>query len=158
MALKLIIHTVLSYKACRVDLHPNDPEYIARGRRLKAFLNCTGLVEELHRPSYKHSEILKKLPSEFDDHTTYWFYGNTALVLVEPYRKTLADFKSNDLCAIQIPTSLAPYCGYSSETPGDLPHTNSFLIGLKINKRKLDKLDQLLKQEAPKHPNWHSQK
>jgi len=158
MALKSKTHTVQSYKACRVDLHPNDPEYIARGRRLKAFLNCTGLVEELQRPSYKHSEILKKLPSAFDDHISYWFYGNTALVLVEPYRKTLADFKSNDLCAIQIPTSLAPYCGYSSETPGDLPHTNSFLIGLKINKRKLDKLDQLLKQEAPNHPIWHSLK
>lgn len=158
MAITLKIITVISYKACRVDLHPNDPEYIARGRRLKAFLNCTGLVEELQRPSYKHSEILKKLPSAFDDHISYWFYGNTTLVLVEPYRKTLADFDSNDLYAIQIPTSLAPYCGFVGKIPGALPDTNSFLVGQKISKRKLDKLDQLLKQEAPKHPIWHSLK
>jgi len=149
---------VHSYKSYRVDLCPHHPDYIARGRRLNAFLNCTGLKEELKRPSHKHSKIRKLMPSGFGEHLSYWFHGDTALVLVEPYGKTLADFKSNDLCAIQIPTPLAPYCGYSSETPGDLPHTNSFLIGLKINKRKLDKLDQLLKQEAPNHPIWHSLK
>lgn len=147
---------VLSYKECRVDLNPDHPEYISRGRRLRAFLNCTKLKEELKRPSYKHSSIQKLLPSGFDDHTTYWFYGNTAIVLIEPYRKTLAEFISNELHAIQVPISIAPYCGYASDVPGDLPLTNSFLVGQKINKGKLEKLDLFLKKEAPKHPKWHS--
>ena len=111
--------------------HADIPETRTRKRRWREFLAESDFQEVLNMESAKHQAICKLVKTKTEgnlDHVTFLELGHMAVVLTETYRSHLEDFDCDDLHVIEVPTNIAPYCGYWAETPGVEPRTKSFLI------------------------------
>jgi len=137
----------------RYILHdPLSDECIARLRRLRAFKTATGLGEECRIPSFKHLEI-RNLIRDLD-HTSYWWFGKTPLVMTECYRgePTL----STQLCHVILPSQIGPYGGGAWEpNEGYRAPTVSILYAKFVNRRHVDKIGEMISEAASNSSRWN---
>ena len=137
----------------RYILHdPLSDECIARLRRLRAFKTATGVIEECRIPSFKHLEISKLVRDQ--DHTSYWWYGKTPLVMTECYRgePTLSPQLSN----LILPSQIGPYGGGPWEPhEGYRAPTVSILYAKVVRRRDLDLIGERVNQVASNLPRWN---
>ena len=127
----------------------------ARARRWGSFLEISGLSECLGINNPEFRAIINKIPINYRDHVTCLYLGKTPLVLVEPYEsRTAGTLIPDDLFAIDIDASLAPYGGFVEIDPPIKPDTISYLFCNKISAFKLQKLKKILDQAAANQPDW----
>ena len=149
---------MLTYRKRYVTYCKPFAETRARDRRLKALKSASHLQEVLTNESPKHQNIRQTVQTKTKarlNHTSYWNLGTMAVVLTEPYNINLEDFDCDDLHVIEVPTNIAPYCGYWDETPGVEPRTKSFLITSILKKRQLEEVLRRLEEAAKNMPPWN---
>jgi len=147
-------HQRMSYRDCYVYPPSERHKCKARERRLTAFESVPGLIEVLDIDSPKHQSIRRSIKGHLD-HTSFWEFLGTPIVLNEPYYGQLSDYQTQGLAAVELPDEIAPYCGFWGATPGPRPGTKSFLITNAVSERKLQKLLQILKEIATHMPPWN---
>ena len=143
-----------SYEERYINHAPELDECIARRRRFNGFKKASGLREEPEQNSVKHQAILKRLNIR-QDHVSFWWDGTTAIVMNEPYNCSLSDFSEIALATIEVPSSIAPYCGGWSEKPDEAPGTKTFLHTELVNGRKLKEVEQDFADAASTFPDWN---
>lgn len=97
----------------RINHNLLSDECIARYRRTSAFIEATGLVEEIRFPSFAHTEIFEYLDVDLD-HTSQWdlYLENgekRPFFMTEPYRYQHKE--TLGFCSIVIPEAIGPYGG-----------------------------------------------
>ena len=136
------------------------PEDRARKRRFEQFEPTSGLKEELDYTSLKHQQLCKLVKTKTKarlNHTSFWYLGNMAVVMTEPYNIKLEDFKCIELYVVEIPDNISPYCGRFDATPGAEPWTKSFLITSILKKRQLDEVIKRLTEREKELPPWNQE-
>ena len=147
-----------TYAERYIDHRPHSDESKARSRRFKEFIRCTGLIEENYKPSFKHSEIAKKI-IRIRDHTTYlWLPRRNAIpfVLTEPYVFDKNSLQADKVSFIELPESIGPYGGgpFTSESGAAAP-AKSILCCNTVHKKHLEKLRKLLDEASKILPVWN---
>jgi hypothetical protein len=138
--------------------HADIPETRARARRFKAFMAASGFTENVDVESVKHQQLRTLVKTQTDghmDHTTFLELGHMAVLLTEPYFGKIEEFACEELYVVEVPESIAPYCGMWFDELGVEPGTKSFLITTRLKKRQLDEVLEKLKEAAAKMPPWN---
>lgn len=144
-----------SYRERYTNFIPQKPEHIARERRLEAFEKI-GNLKEVLCDSESHRNILDQIPLMFRDHTSFWLFKGTPMVMVETYRGTVSDISSTSLTVIEVPEQIAPYGGIWDPAPGAKSSTRSFLCFRPVGKRKAQTAEELLKKLARQMRPWNA--
>lgn len=137
---------------------PDDiDERKARGRRWKVFIAATGFVENTDLESPKHCDLVAALKQSRApmDHTTYLDLGNMGVVMAEPYHGSLDDFDPERFAVIEVPASIAPYCGRWNANPGAKPWTRTYLIASILKKGQLEAVGVCLEELSKDMPPWN---
>ena len=147
-----------TYAERYIDHRPHFDESKARSRRFKEFIRCTGLIEENYKPSFKHSEIVKKI-IRIRDHVTYlWLPRRNAIpfVLTEPYVFDKSALQADGISCIELPESIGPYGGgpFTTESGVAAP-AKSILCCNTVHKKHLEKLKNSIDKAAEKLPAWN---
>ena len=142
-----------------IDHNPLSDECIARYRRTKAFIDATGLVQEIRFPSFAHTEIFEYLDVD-RDHTSQWFMvlendRKIPFYMTEPYRYQQKD--TPGFCSIVVPEEIGPYGGgkFFPNTPIPSP-TKSVLFTKVAYPQYLRMIEQMLRAAALQMPPWNS--
>ena len=142
-----------------INHDPLSDECIARYRRTKAFIDATGLVQEIRQPSFAHTAIFEYLGVEAA-HTSQWFLilvsgRKIPFYMTEPYHyqhKDMAGF-----CSVVVPEAIGPYGGgeFFPNTPYPSP-TKSVLFTKSVYRKYLRRIEQMLIEAASQMPPWNS--
>lgn len=142
-----------------INHNPLSDECIARYRRTKAFINATGLVQEIRQPSFAHTAIFEYLDVDLD-HTSQWFMvlqdgRKIPFFLTEPYRYEHKD--TPGFCSFVVPEAIGPYGGGEFFPNILYPSPTTSVLFTKIVYRKYMRvIAQLLIDAASEMPTWNS--
>lgn len=143
----------------RINHNPLSDECIARYRRTSAFIEATGLVEEIRFPSFAHTKIFEYLDVD-QDHTSQWFMllendRKIPFYMTEPYRYQHKD--TPGFCSIVVPEEIGPYGGgkFFPNIPYPSP-TKSVLFTKIAYQKYLMRIEELLTAAALHMPQWNS--
>ena len=146
------------YEDVYVQNAPNEPEQKARRRRVRAFKAVTGL-KCVDKPTRTHKKMYDDFRKDSSgvclDHVTEWDLDGIPLLLIEPYDCGTCQLDHRDYVGIEIPLSLAPYCGNWTDDPEGLPSSHSYLFAPRRYQKELDKLRSLLKEAAKSAQRWN---
>ena len=138
-----------------VDHNPLSDECIARYRRTKAFIDATGLVQEVRQPSFAHTVIFEYLDVE-EAHSSQWFLNlqnglKIPFYMTEPYHYQHRE--TPGFCSIVLPEAIGPYGGgkFLPNTPYPSP-TKSVLFTKIVYRKYLTRIDGLLTFAAQQMP------
>ena len=140
--------------------HEDIPETRARKRRFEEFKSTAGFKEELNITSAKHQKLRKLVKTQTNgvtDHISFWWLGNMAVLMNEPYYTKLEDYECAELYVVETPVNIAPYCGRYDDTPGAEPGTKCFLITSILKKRQLDEVIKRLIKREKELPPWNEE-
>jgi len=142
-----------------IDHNPLSDECIARHRRTKAFIDATGLVQEIRFPSFAHTEIFEYLDVDLD-HTSQWFMvlendRKIPFYMIEPYHYRHKD--TPGFCSIVLSEAIGPYGGgeFFPNIPYPSP-TKSVLFTKIAYQKYLIRIEGLLTAAALQMPQWNS--
>ena len=141
---------MLNYSDCYINHAPDLPEARARKRRLKLFLKATSFVETFTAPEFND-----RIPRSLKGHVSYWFDGELAFVLGEPYGYLLPVKPIPDIAYIKLPYEIAPYCGGWSDHADAKPGTTSFLFAPAEKSPELRGIELSLIIESWQAPRWN---
>ena len=148
-----------TYEQRYINHSPYSDESISRLRRFRAFIQCTGLIEETFVPSFKHSELFKKI-REIRDHITFLWLGRRSsipLILAEPYFPGEFSLQTAGVNYLVLPENIGPYGGGPFPTEiGDPAPCKSILCSHELHKKHLDKLKINIIKASEHLSPWNS--
>ncbi len=135
---------------------PTSAEDRARKRRVQAFAKVSALKCLDPRSRESRGLVCNLSNNWWCDHATAWMDPNGKLfILVEPYCSHAPNVPDGFVC-VEVPISIAPYCGSFLEGPQATPATRSFLFSKVEDSGELFSIESRLCSAAPIEPRWNS--